>query len=567
MREPRAGGARRLLVVGVVVVVAAAAASSAWALTRSSGPSYRTATVTHGTVDQTLTTTGELSPMRYADDDFQVAGKVATVDVKVGDRVAAGATLAHLHRATLQAALRTAKAGLSSARERLQQDESGEASAAGSTASTVTNAASDVSYRAATVTSSPHPAPSGSPGGSGGNPTGPGAGGGHRVVTAATLRADQRAVVRAQHAVDRDLANAKVALKTESTACAGEAGSSPGTTGGTTASTSVTLSCTAAAQSLLHDQQVVSADESSVNQAEQVLSADLSTAEKSLETQGNSGSTTTGSGNGGRSTSGGSTTTVTAADLASDQATIDTERAQVATARSDLAQATLHATISGTVAAVTIGKGDSVSGSSSATSPAFEIIGSHQDKATVYVSDTQVRRMKVGQTARIIPDGTSRSVSGRVVAIGGSGTESDSGAISYPVTVDVADPSDTIVAGADAAVSITLSTASNVLAVPTSAVHYQGATAYVDLLRNGKSIRHTVTVGAVGPALTEVTAGLSEGQRVILADLNASVPSSSSTLTGRFGGGGFGPGGGFAITRLSSGGGKGGFTQNGVPAP
>ncbi len=557
------------MVVGVVVVVAAGAASSAWALTRPTGPSYRTATVTHGTVDQTLTTTGELSPMRYANDDFQVSGKVAKVDVKVGDHVAAGATVALLHRATLQAALRTAKAGLSSARERLQQDESGEASAAAaSTTSTVTAAASDVSYRAATVTVSPQPQPSGSPGGSGGSPTGPGAGGGHGVVTAATLRSDQRAVVRAQRAVDRDLANAKIALKTESTACASETGSSPGTAGGATSSTSVTLSCTAAAQALLHDQQVVSADETSVNQAEQVLSADLSTAEKSLKTQGNSGSTTTGSGNGGRSTlGGGSTTTVTAAELASDQANIDTERAQVATARSDLGQATLHATISGTVAAVTIGKGDSVSGSSSATSPAFEIIGSHQDKATIYVSDTQVRRMKVGQTARIIPDGTSRSVSGRVVAIGGSGTESDSGSISYPVTVDVADPSDTIVAGADAAVSITLATASNVLAVPTSAVHYQGATAYVDLLRNGKSIRHTVTVGAVGPALTEVTSGLSEGQRVILADLNASVPSSSSTLTGRFGGGGFGPGGGFVVTRLGSGGTKGGFTQNVAPAP
>lgn len=557
------------MVVGVVVVVAAGAASSAWALTRPTGPSYRTATVTHGTVDQTLTTTGELSPMRYANDDFQVAGKVAKVDVKVGDHIAAGATVALLHRATLQAALRTAKAGLSSARERLQQDESGEASAAAaSTTSTVTAAGSDVSYRAATVTVSPQPQPSGSPGGSGGSPTGPGAGGGHGVVTAATLRSDQRAVVRAQRAVDRDLANAKIALKTESTACASETGSSPGTAGGATSSTSVTLSCTAAAQALLHDQQVVSADETSVNQAEQVLSADLSTAEKSLKTQGNSGSTTTGSGNGGRSTlGGGSTTTVTAAELASDQANIDTERAQVATARSDLGQATLHATISGTVAAVTIGKGDSVSGSSSATSPAFEIIGSHQDTATIYVSDTQVRRMKVGQTARIIPDGTSRSVSGRVVAIGGSGTESDSGSISYPVTVDVADPSDTIVAGADAAVSITLATASNVLAVPTSAVHYQGATAYVDLLRNGKSIRHTVTVGAVGPALTEVTSGLSEGQRVILADLNASVPSSSSTLTGRFGGGGFGPGGGFVVTRLGSGGTKGGFTQNVAPAP
>ncbi|HTW20401.1 MAG TPA: HlyD family efflux transporter periplasmic adaptor subunit, partial [Mycobacteriales bacterium] len=452
MPKPRSRTTRRLLVVGAVIVVAAAAGSTAWALTRPAGPSYRTAAVTRGTVDQTLTTTGELSPMRYADDDFQVAGKVAKVDVKVGDHVVAGHALAHLHRATLKAAVRTANAELTSARERLSEDESGQSSVG--TSSTTDTTATDVSYRAATATSSPRPQPSGSPGGTGSSPSGPGTGGHRGPVTTATLRADQRAIVRAQRAVDRALASAKIALKTEATACASETGSPSGGA----SSNAQALSCTAAAKALLHDQQVVSADETALDQAEQVLSGDLATAEKALKGKGSSGSKSTGS-RGGQSALNGSTSTVSAADLASDQASIDTDRAQVATAKANLSQATLHATISGRVAAVTIDKGDSVSGSASSTSPAVEIIGSHQDKATVYVSDAQVRRTKVGQSARITPDGTSRSVSGRVVAVGISGSESDSGSITYPVTVDVADPSSRLVAGADAAVSITLATA------------------------------------------------------------------------------------------------------------
>jgi hypothetical protein len=83
-------------------------------------------------------------------------------------------------------------------------------------------------------------------------------------------------------------------------------------------------------------------------------------------------------------------------------------------------------------------------------------------------------------------------------------------------------------------------------------VHYQGSSTYVNLLSAGALKRHTVTVGAVGPALTQVTSGLSVGESVVLANLNAAVPSSSSTLTGRGGfGGGFG-GGQFTIRRATT---------------
>ena len=111
--------------------------------------------------------------------------------------------------------------------------------------------------------------------------------------------------------------------------------------------------------------------------------------------------------------------------------------------------------------------------------------------------------------------------------------------------------------GADAAVTIALASAADVLAVPTSAVHYSGATAYVTVLANGKTTRHTVKAGAIGAALTELTAGVTVGNRVVLANLNAAVPSSSTTLTRRTTTGGLG--GGFSSGTGGFGGGAGSF--------
>lgn len=511
-----------------MVVVAAIVAGTLTTTTRG-GAAYRTAIVTRGSIAQTLTTTGELSPLRSSDVDFQVAGTVSRVRAVVGHKVAAGKSLAWLDRASLKATLEAARAQVTNARERLSEDATSETSdttSAVSSTSSATTAAASFDAARPTVVSTGHPQPTNSPRPQSGSSPGP--------VTTATLTRDQNAIRTAQRKTDADLAAASTALSTETAACGALATTPP----------PGSLTCTQAATGLLHDQQDVNRDETAVDNAEQTLSRDLATALKALQQQQKSaGSSTSGKQ---RTTTGStparsSSVTVTAADLATDQATIDQAAAQVATAKADLQQATLTAPISGTITAVTISKGDTVAGASSATQPAIEIVGSRQDKTTVFLSDTQVRTIKVGLHADVTPDGSSRAVGGRVVGIGLTGTESTSGSVSYPVTISLGPAAQPLVAGADAAVSITLATANGVIAVPTSAVHYQGSTAYVTTLSAGKSSRRTVQVGTVGPALTEVTAGLAVGQRVVLANLHAAVPSSSTTLTGRGGfGGGFG---------------------------
>jgi hypothetical protein len=98
--------------------------------------------------------------------------------------------------------------------------------------------------------------------------------------------------------------------------------------------------------------------------------------------------------------------------------------------------------------------------------------------------------------------------------------------------------------------------------VPSSAVHTLGAASFVYELSKGKEVEHTVTVGAVGTTLTQITDGLKSGDKVVLANLAASIPS-AGTSTSPFGGGGLGGlGGGGGAFRITGGGG-GGFAGRG----
>jgi multidrug efflux pump subunit AcrA (membrane-fusion protein) len=506
--------------------------------------------------------------------------------VKQGHHIRAGQVIARLDRSSLRATVTAAKSTLSQARSALVIAENGEASSTGTAAGT---GAADTSFvvsggdgsesgsivLTADVLAGPtaRPTPSASPTGQPSRGGSGGSGGGGSVA------ADQAAVVAAQHRADLDLTTAKQALGTETKACASELSGptpspTPTATTGTTTQSGPT--CTQATQALLADQTAVSADQQAVSTAEAALNTAIAAQLKQTGTSPGSATHSSPSStrsSGGRTTerSGGSSTgsfgssvTVTAAQLASDQAAIDNDKAAVATAKAALAQGILTSPISGKVAAVTVSRGDSVSGSASSTSSAVEIDGSRQSEVTIGLTAAQVRTVKRGMTAKVTADGSSTAVSGTVISVGITASADDS---TYPVVIALSPHATSLVSGADAAVTLDLASADNVTTVPTSAVHHNGTTTYVERITNGKLVHVRVKVGAVGAALTEITSGLTVGEKIVLADLNAAVPSSSTNLTstrtgvgggagfGRFGGGaGGGFGGGARV-----GGGTGGF--------
>ncbi|HVT65695.1 MAG TPA: biotin/lipoyl-binding protein [Mycobacteriales bacterium] len=532
---------RRKLVVGGALVLVVAAGGTAWGLTNRAAAGYRTAIAGHATVVQSLAATGTVTPVSHADESFQVAGTVAKVKVRTGDKVHAGEVLAHLDRSQLRADLASARSTLASARNRLSSDATGQTSQASS------------SSRGSTPTlQASHPAPVSPSPASGGTSSGSGG-----------LARLQAAVRSAQQATDSALTDAADALDAANAAC----GPSPSTGASTTApaadsspspeptstdSASGGEDCSTAGAALLADEQTVDRAEQQLAAAEAALTKQLT----AMLAAARNGSQSSGSGSSSPSQSAPSSgSTVSAADIALDQADIDRAQATVASDEATLAQATLRAAINGRVAAVTVARGDQVSASSSTV--AITITGSRQEQSTIGLSATEIRRVKVGMTARVLVDGLAKPLSGRVVAINSAGVQSSSGTVTYPVTITL--PSGTTaVSGAAAAVTVVVATVGNVLSVPTSAVHYDGSTSYVEVVRNGEPLRRTVKVGAIGPGLTQITSGVTDGEQVVLADLGAAVPSTSSSLTNR---GGFG-GGGATFVRRFSGSGGGSF-----PAP
>lgn len=74
--------------------------------------SYRTATATRGTVEQTVTALGALQPKDYVDVGAQASGQLKSVYVDVGDRVMEGDLLAEIDAKTYETELAAARARL-----------------------------------------------------------------------------------------------------------------------------------------------------------------------------------------------------------------------------------------------------------------------------------------------------------------------------------------------------------------------------------------------------------------------------------------------------------------------
>jgi multidrug efflux pump subunit AcrA (membrane-fusion protein) len=108
----------------------------------------------------------------------------------------------------------------------------------------------------------------------------------------------------------------------------------------------------------------------------------------------------------------------------------------------------------------------------------------------------------------------------------------------YPAVVLVPAAVPALASGARADVTLVVSTARNVLTVPSSAVtRLANGSGVVTEAQGGSTRRTVVTTGAVSGTSVQVLTGLSLGQRVVLADLAAPLPTGSAATTRRFGGG------------------------------
>ena len=210
--------------------------------------------------------------------------------------------------------------------------------------------------------------------------------------------------------------------------------------------------------------------------------------------------------------------TNSAAQLASDQATIDSDQANLVSAQQSLANGTLKAPMAGTVAAVDVSAGQSVSAGS--TSDAITITDPGSYQTTSSLTSSQVGEVATGDHVQVTIDGQSGSFNGTVTRVGP--VNSGSSGYTYPLVVallaGVAEPEHH----------------GGRLDRPGSRGHRPGQPYRrgPHLRRahqrrrphlrhhpqSGQEVDTTVKVGVVGDVYTQITSGLSAGTQVVLAN-------------------------------------------------
>lgn len=504
---------RRVIPVAVVVLVVGGVAGTRAFASGSDGPSYRLGRVVKGSVDQTLTLSGTVRKASQATSSFKVSGPVKTVPVAVGDEVTAGQTLATLDTTELRRAVTAAQAALAQAKATLASDE-GSASNVDYDSFTTTPAEVFAINTALVISTAPPRTP---------------------AQAAAAVTKAAAAVTAAQHAAQSALAAVTTAQDAQSTACA------PVLAG--TATTAQVTDCVKAVQATSTAQAEAATAQTALTTAQVALSTALTTQAKILASSGSgsngSGSGSNGSGGSGGSGSsgsrsglggnGGSSGSTSPERVASDKAAVTTAESDLATAKANLAAATLTAPITGTVAAIGYTPG-SASGSNSIT-----VVGPGAVDVTVDVPLSSLPKVKVGQSARVSSVGSPTTVSGIVRSISLLPASSSSTSVTYPVVVRVADPTPAMASGSTATATITLATFKDALTVPNSALTgLASGTAVATVVKGGVATRALVRTGAVGATSTQVLSGLSEGQQVVIADLSEALPTNTG-LGNRFG--------------------------------
>jgi len=189
-------------------------------------------------------------------------------------------------------------------------------------------------------------------------------------------------------------------------------------------------------------------------------------------------------------------------------------------AKVELGYTKIFSPISGVIASVSTQEGETVSASLAA--PTFvTIIDLRRLEVQVYVDETDIGKIKVGQQASFTVDTYSDSdFKGTVTAIYPKAIIQDN-VVDYIVTVEIRESQGKILRPEMTTnVTISLETRKNVLAVPTSAITRERGDRYVTVMDGDKAIQRKVKAGWKDNGYTEIINGLKEGETILIASTN-----------------------------------------------
>ena len=243
------------------------------------------------------------------------------------------------------------------------------------------------------------------------------------------------------------------------------------------------------------------------------------------------------------------TRTPTEADIQSDIAASYTAQIELSAAQEALARSILTSPISGVVVKVTAQDGDQVAAGTTATSSAATTAATSTSSSTALfvVEDqsgysvvgtlpaTSIGQVHEGDPATVSVATSTTDLVGAVTSVDRVPTTTSGSAV-FTVTVGINSTGTPLYNGINAKATIVAEHHAAVMVVPTSAVHSSAGVATVYVAVGAQQETRIVTVGAVGLTTTEITGGLNFGDRVVLADLSAAIPTTTTPTNGTNGG-------------------------------
>ncbi len=509
---PRASPPRGLwALLGVFCVAAIIAAVLVIGPSGGASAASRVVTVERGVVQSSVSGTGTLDPVNQMNVNFATSGRLSHVYVSVGDHVQKGDLLAQLDTTSAQLSVSQAQANVSSAQAKLAQAEhpTSNQSSGGSSSSAAS------ASPASSTSSDPPPSGSSSSRGAqsrGGSNKGSGGNGGSSSGQSGSSNRN--------------------------------AGSNQTSGSGSGAAPSGSSSTPAPTPNPAD----IAAAQAGVDSAQIALEAARQTAEETQLKAPASGVVTSISAQPGDTVGGsGSSTAANAASTSSSSSN------STGGGSGNTGGGGGGATANG---GSNSGSSSGTNGSSSGTggggsSPFIVIATVHQLELQVPLSESDIGQVKFNQPATVTVNAIpGQKFAAHVRQIGILPT-SNSGVVSYVVTIDFDQGSSKLRPGMTASAQIVSSEVGGAIQVPTSAITRRGGTTTVTVLRGSKRFQQPVITGVAGDSSTQILSGLSVGERVAIP-----IPTGGGTGTG------FGPGGN-RVPGFFGGGGGGGFGGGG----
>ncbi len=200
----------------------------------------------------------------------------------------------------------------------------------------------------------------------------------------------------------------------------------------------------------------------------------------------------------------------------------------------DLKKTEIYSPISGVIISADKEEGEAISGTNSAAqaSTIMTVADLSQMVVEVSINEVDIGRLKSGQKAKIALDAfPEQRFKGKVISIAPS-SEITEGIVTYLVKVKLDKPKPFLKPGMSAEVEILTAKREAILLVPQSALREKDGKSYLQVKR-GKGFNPVeIKVGLITEEFAEITAGVKEGEEILLGEnkLHSSVEQGGSLM-------------------------------------